>query len=267
MITSADTRGETSLLTPVMEFRSVGKRFGNTTVLSDIDLTLHRGQVLCLLGDNGAGKSTLIKIMSGVHAPTVGEVLVDGQRVDFKSPREAQRFGISAVHQDSDMQPLMSIWQNFFLGHELTVGRGLFRRIDRRAMSRIALEQIDHMGIRRATDANQLVGTMSGGECQALAICRALYFDTRILILDEPTSALGVKEAAIVLRSIEQAKAGGVAIIFITHNANHALRIGDDFVVLIQGKMAARFQRGERSHVELLDLMAGGEEGLHDGES
>lgn len=248
-----------------MELRSIGKRFGNTTVLSDINLALHQGQVLCLLGDNGAGKSTLIKVMSGVHPPTVGHILVDGQEVTFKGPREAQNLGIGAVHQDSDMQPLMSIWQNFFLGHEMSVGRGLFRRIDRKSMSRIALEQIDRMGIRRTTDARQLAGTMSGGESQALAICRALYFDTRVLILDEPTSALGVKEAGLVLRSVEKAKAEGVAIIFITHNANHALRIGDEFIVLIHGKVAAQFRRGERSHLELLDLMAGGEEGAHEG--
>ncbi|MDR2567271.1 MAG: ATP-binding cassette domain-containing protein [Bifidobacteriaceae bacterium] len=251
---------------PVVEFVKVCKTFGLNTVLSDVDFSVAPGQVACLLGDNGAGKSTLIKILSGVHTVTRGELRVDGEAVDFRSPRDAQARGITTVFQEIDTFPLMSIAQNFFIGREPMKGFGPLRWIDHRAAASVARTEIKNIGIRGVADASQLVGTLSGGERQALAIGRALYFGAKVLILDEPTSALGVKEAAVVLRLIRKARDGGVAIIFITHNAHHALTVGDSFTVLKQGKVLDQFRAGERTRLEVITLMAGGEEIDMDGQ-
>jgi len=247
------------MTTPLMQLSHVSRAFGNSLALDDVSLAVAPGEVHCLLGDNGAGKSTLIKIMSGVIPPTRGTITFEGRPVTFSSPREAQRYGIGTVHQDVGLVPLISVARNFFLGNELTLGWGPFRRLDHATARRVALEQIAEMGITRIGDADQLVGTMSGGELQALAIARALYFGARLLILDEPTAALGVKEAAIVIKQINRARDKGVALVFITHNATHAMAVGDSFSVLMQGRVLAHFQKGERSRNEVLDLMAGGE--------
>jgi simple sugar transport system ATP-binding protein len=244
---------------PLVELDNVSKSFGTVTALKDITMAVNPGEVHCLLGDNGAGKSTLIKIMSGVHRPTSGTVLVGGEPVQFTSPRDAQDRGIATVYQDLDTFSLMSVSDVFFLGRELCKGRGPLRRIDRRQTDRVALEHVRRMGIRRVDHATQLVGTLSGGERQALAISRALFFGAGILILDEPTSALGVKEAGVVLDVIQKAAQAGIGVVFITHNAHHALQSGDRFTVLIQGEVADQFERGQRSREEVLNLMAGGE--------
>jgi simple sugar transport system ATP-binding protein len=187
-------------------------------------------------------------------------LLFNGAAVSFRSPRDAQELGIGTVHQDVGSIPLISVARNFFLGNEPTKGWGPFRRLDHAKANKVALDQIRGMGIRRISDAEQLVGTMSGGERQALAIARALYFGAKLLILDEPTAALGVKEAAIVIEQIVRARARGAALVFITHNATHALTVGDRFSVLIQGRVAARFLRGQKTREEVLNLMAGGEQ-------
>jgi len=244
----------------IVRLQDLSMRFDGVLALSHVSLDVYAGQVTCLLGDNGAGKSTLIKILSGVHQPTTGELWVEGVRTRFASPREAQSAGIATVHQDIGTLPLMSVSRNFFLGREITRGRGPFRRLDKKRSNVAAVEQLRSIGITRIHNGNQLVGTMSGGERQALAISRALYFGARVLVLDEPTSALGIKEAAIVLRLVEKAKADGIAVIFITHNAQHAIAVGDKFTVLIHGTVAATFERGERTGEEILNLMAGGEE-------
>jgi simple sugar transport system ATP-binding protein len=244
---------------PILELVSVSKDFTGTTALSDVSLSVRAGEVTCLLGDNGAGKSTLIKIVSGVHQPSSGQIRIDGNPVTLATPRDAHALGIATVHQDDGTFPLMSVSRNFFLGRELTIGWGPLRRLDKRRANQTAIERLHAIGIRRVTSGEQLVGTLSGGERQALAISRALFFGARLLILDEPTSALGVHEAGIVLRLVQQAKAKGTAIVFITHNAHHAITVGDHFTVLIQGSVAAQFARGERSRAEILNLMAGGE--------
>lgn len=245
-------------MSTTIALESVTKRFGATEVLHGVNLSLEGGEVLCLLGDNGAGKSTVIKLLSGVYAPTAGRVLIDGQEVTFGTPRHAQAMGITTVHQDVDTFPLMTVTQNFFLGREITKGRGIMQRVDVQKSDRIALEQARAMGLSGVVDARQLVGTMSGGERQALAIGRAMYFGARVLILDEPTSALGVREADVVLDLIDQARSNGLAVIFITHNAPHAIKIGDRFTVLNRGSVADQFVRGERTHIQILSLMAGG---------
>ena len=245
---------------PLMQLENVSRSFGNNLALNHVSIDVYPGEVHCLLGDNGAGKSTLIKIMSGVLTPTLGAIRFNDEPVTFNSPRDAQHYGIGTVHQDVGTIPLISVARNFFLGSEPTKGWGPLRRLDHKTANRIALEQIHGLGIRRVVDAEQLVGTMSGGERQALAIARALYFGAKLLILDEPTAALGVKESKIVIDLIKKARDDGIALVFITHNATHALAVGDRFTVLIQGKSAASFLRGEKSREEVLNLMAGGEQ-------
>ena len=244
----------------LIRLQNITQRFAGTEALHDVSIELRKGEILCLLGDNGAGKSTLIKIISGLRKPTSGTIEIDGELVQLTDPRDAHRYGIATVHQEVGTIPLMSVGRNFFLGVEPQKNIGPFRFLDRRRANRIALEQIRQFGLTRVRDGEQAVGTLSGGERQALAIARAMYFGARVLILDEPTSALGVKEAATVLTLMVEARKRGLGIVFITHNANHALSVGDRFVVLIHGHVAANFGRGERTPQEVLNLMAGGEE-------
>ena len=245
--------------TPVLELRKVDKSFGPIDVLHEISLKVHEGEVLCLLGDNGAGKSTLIKTLAGVHMPTRGEILMDGEVVQFSRPRDAQERGIATVHQFGGTYPLMTIGRNFFVGVEPTKGWGPFKIFDRQRANAIAVKAVQDFGITRITDGDRLVGGLSGGERQSLAIARAVHFGARVLILDEPTAALGVKQAAHVLRIVNQAKRRGLAVIFITHQVMHAMAVGDHFAVLIRGAIAADFRKGEKTREEITDLMAGGE--------
>jgi simple sugar transport system ATP-binding protein len=244
---------------PVLEARDISKYFGRVIALEGVSLSVRPGEVNCLLGDNGAGKSTLIKTLSGVHPPDSGSLYMDGRPVTLRSPRDALDRGIATVYQDLAVLPLMSISRNFFVGSEPTRGWGPFQRFDVAQAGRIATDQMLEIGI-RIRDPSQLVGTLSGGERQTLAIARAEYFGARVLILDEPTSALGVKEAAIVLRHVIRARTKGLGVIFITHNVQHALPVGDRFTILAHGRLAGEFVRGEVGQDELLRLMGGGEE-------
>lgn len=247
------------MTTPVLELRSVNKSFGPIDVLHDISLKVNAGEVLCLLGDNGAGKSTLIKTLAGVHKPTSGTILMDGNESVFDRPRDAQDLGIATVHQFGGTFPLMSIGRSFFVGVEPTRGWGPFKTYDRQTANEIAVKAVQDFGITRIDDGDRLVGGLSGGERQSLAIARAVHFGARVLILDEPTAALGVKQAAHVLRIVNEAKRRGLAVVFITHQVMHAMAVGDHFAVLIRGAIAADFRKGERSREEITDLMAGGE--------
>jgi simple sugar transport system ATP-binding protein len=248
-----------SSTTPILELKNINKSFGPIEVLNDIALQVRAGEVLCLLGDNGAGKSTLIKIMSGVYVPSSGTVLMDGQPVAFNTPRDASERGIATVHQFGGTFPLMSIGRSFFVGVEPTKGWGPFKIFDRKKANEIAVKSVQDFGITRIDDGDRLVGGLSGGERQSLAIARAVYFGARVLILDEPTAALGVKQASHVLRIVNQAKKRGLAVIFITHQVMHAMAVGDHFAVLIRGTVAADFKKGERTREQITDLMAGGE--------
>ncbi|WP_108887326.1 ATP-binding cassette domain-containing protein [Pseudoprimorskyibacter insulae] len=243
----------------VLELRNVDKSFGPIDVLHKINLSVRAGEVLCLLGDNGAGKSTLIKTMAGVHAPTRGEILMDGKPISFRGPKAAQEAGIACVHQFGGTFPLMSISRSFFAGVEPTIGWGPFKVFDRKKANDIAVHEVRNFGITRIEDGDRLVGGLSGGERQSLAIARAVYFGARVLILDEPTAALGVKQSAHVLRIVNEAKRRGLAVIFITHQVMHALAVGDHFAVLIRGSIAADFKKGDKTREEIADLMAGGE--------
>lgn len=248
-----------TMTSALVTLESVSKRFGNIVALTDVSLDVYPSEILCLLGDNGAGKSTLIRILSGYHAASSGQMLVNGIPTKLSSPRQARQLGIATVHQDVGTIPMMSVGRNFFVGAEPTRRIGPLQWFDVGKANSIAVEQMQEFGITRVSSGDQLVGTLSGGERQVLAIARAMYFGAKLLILDEPTSALGVKEAAKVLIMVKKAKAQGVGIIFITHNARHAELVGDRFVVLAHGEVLARFGRNEKSRDEVLNLMAGGE--------
>jgi simple sugar transport system ATP-binding protein len=243
----------------ILELKNVNKSFGPIDVLHNISLQIRQGEVLCLLGDNGAGKSTLIKVLAGVHKPTSGEILMDGKAVSFDRPSAAQERGIATVHQFGGTFPLMSIGRSFFVGLEPTKGWGPFKIYDRKRANEIAVKAVRDFGITRIDDGDRLVGGLSGGERQSLAIARAVHFGARVLILDEPTAALGVKQAAHVLRIVNEAKRRGLAVVFITHQVMHAMAVGDHFAVLIRGAIAADFRKREKSREEITDLMAGGE--------
>jgi simple sugar transport system ATP-binding protein len=244
---------------PLLEARRVSKRFPGVYALEAVSLRVIGGSVVCLLGDNGAGKSTLIKILSGVEQPDEGELLMQGKPVAFGSPREALALGIGVVFQDLAVMPMLPIVRNFFLGREPTKGRGPWRRIDWRSAEAITREELGRVGI-DVRDPYQLAGTLSGGERQSTAIARAVYFGARLLILDEPTSALGVKEAGRVLRHIRQAKIDGHGVVFITHNVDHAWLVGDWFTVLNRGHEEGTFRRDEVTREQLQTMMAGGDE-------
>jgi simple sugar transport system ATP-binding protein len=246
-------------MTAALELRNVSKQFGSVIAITDATIEVAAGNVTCVLGDNGAGKSTLIKILSGVHKPTSGEFLMDGQPVDFSSPREAIGKGIATVYQDLATIPLMSVWRNFFLGNEITIGWGPFGMLNVKKMKALSKQQLLEMGI-DLRDTEQPIGTLSGGERQAVAIARAVYFGAKVLILDEPTSALGVRQSGIVLKYVLAAKEKGVAVVFITHNPHHAFLVGDRFYLLNRGKMTNDFLRKNVKLDELTVAMAGGAE-------
>jgi simple sugar transport system ATP-binding protein len=244
---------------PIIELKGIDKIFGKVVALQDISFKLFPGEVHCLLGDNGAGKSTLIKILSGVHPPTRGEFRFLHDPVKLESPRQALDLGIATVFQDLAMLPLMSITRNFFLGREPKKRLGPVEVFDSRRAEQTTTEELRKIGI-NLRDPDQAVGTLSGGERQAVAIARAVYFGAKVLILDEPTSALGVKEAAVVLKYIVQAKTKDIGVIFITHNVHHAWAVGDTFTVLNRGRSYGTFRKAEIDRERLLQMMAGGEE-------
>src|SRR5438309_1262566 len=243
----------------LLEAEHISKYYGNVVALNDVSAHVNAGEVACILGDNGAGKSSFIKILSGVHQADEGRLLVDGEEVSFSSPRDARAHGIATVYQDLAMVPLMSIWRNFFLGAEPRKGIGPLGWIDAAKAKGTVRKELREMGI-DIRDPDQPVGTLSGGERQSVAISRAVYFGARVLILDEPTSALGVKQAGVVLKYVLQARDRGVAVIFITHNPHHAYPVGDRFVILNRGRSIGTYAKGELDRQELVRQMAGGSE-------
>jgi simple sugar transport system ATP-binding protein len=247
------------MMAHLLEADHISKYYGNIVALKDISAHVNAGEVTCILGDNGAGKSSFIKILSGSHQPDAGRLLVDGDAIQFASPRDARAMGIATVYQDLAMVPLMSIWRNFFLGAEPLKGAGPLKWFDAAKAKAIVRRELREMGI-DIRDPDQPVGTLSGGERQSVAIARAVYFGARVLILDEPTSALGVKQAGVVLKYILQARERGVAVIFITHNPHHAYPVGDRFVILNRGQSLGTFEKARIDRQELVRLMAGGSE-------
>ncbi|MGH9133506.1 MAG: ATP-binding cassette domain-containing protein [Ilumatobacteraceae bacterium] len=243
----------------LLELDNITKYYGNIIALRDVTTYVNAGEVTCVLGDNGAGKSTLIKILSGVHRQSEGSIRMNGEEVSFGSPRDALANGIATVYQDLAMVPLMSVWRNFFLGAEPTRNFGPLKWIDQSRAKSIAKSELARMGI-DIRDTEQPVGTLSGGERQSVAIARAGYFGAKVLILDEPTSALGVKQSGVVLRRIVEARNHGLAVIFITHNPSHAYPVGNRFLILNRGISMGNFSKQDISLDELTQMMAGGAE-------
>ena len=244
----------------ILALENVSKRFGSVLALQNITMRLKEGEVHCLLGDNGAGKSTLIKTLAGVHKPTDGQYLVDGRPVVFNSPSEALDMGVATVYQDLALVPLLSVARNFFMGREpMKKLLGLLPVMDIDYAAETARAKLAEMGI-MVRDPHQAIGTMSGGEKQCLAIARAIHFGARVLILDEPTAALGVKQSFNVLKLIYKARERGISVIFITHNVHHAYPVGDSFTLLNRGKSLGTFTKDTVSKDALLDMMAGGAE-------
>ncbi|MGK5067676.1 ATP-binding cassette domain-containing protein [Janthinobacterium sp. RT4P48] len=244
----------------ILALENVSKRFGSVLALQNITMRLKEGEVHCLLGDNGAGKSTLIKTLAGVHKPTDGQYLVDGRPVVFNSPSEALDMGVATVYQDLALVPLLSVARNFFMGREpMKKLLGLVPVMDIDYAAETARAKLAEMGI-MVRDPHQAIGTMSGGEKQCLAIARAIHFGARVLILDEPTAALGVKQSFNVLKLIYKARERGISVIFITHNVHHAYPVGDSFTLLNRGKSLGTFTKETVSKDALLDMMAGGAE-------
>ncbi|WP_413206397.1 ATP-binding cassette domain-containing protein [Rhodospirillum sp. A1_3_36] len=244
---------------PIIELDGIEKHFGNVIALAGVSFDVRPGECHCLLGDNGAGKSTFIKVMSGVHKPSHGTMRFEGKPVTFDTPRDAMEAGVATVFQDLAMIPLMSVTRNFFMGREPTKGKGPFKRFDVAKANAVAVQKMREMGI-SLRGPDQAVGTLSGGERQTVAIARAVYFGAKILILDEPTSALGVRQTSNVLATIDKVRKQGVGVVFISHNVRHAMAVGDRFTVLCRGKTLGTASRGEISADELQEMMAGGQE-------
>ena len=244
---------------PVIELVDIEKHFGAVIALAGVSFSVYPGECHCLLGDNGAGKSTFIKTMSGVHQPTKGQINMGGKKMHFGSPRKAMESGIATVYQDLAMIPLMSVTRNFWMGREPRKGIWPFTSFDFDRANSTTMAEMSKMGI-NLREPNQSVGTLSGGERQTVAIARAVYFGAKVLILDEPTSALGVRQTSNVLATVDKVRKSGIGVVFITHNVRHAMAVGDRFTVLNRGKTLGTAKRGDITPEELQDMMAGGQE-------
>lgn len=244
---------------PLIEMKNIEKHFGPVIALGGVSIDVHAGEVHCLLGDNGAGKSTFIKTMSGVHKPSAGTILFEGEEMSFNSPRDSMEAGIATVYQDLAMIPLMSVTRNFWMGNEPIKKFGPIQMMDFARANAVTMEEMKKMGI-NLREPGQAVGTLSGGERQTVAIARAVYFGAKLLILDEPTSALGVRQTANVLANVDKVRKQGIGVVFITHNVRHAMAVGDRFTVLNRGKTLGTAARGDITPEELQDMMAGGQE-------
>lgn len=242
--------------TPILEVRGITKRFGGVTALCEVSFQLFPGEVLALAGDNGAGKSTLIKCISGVHPPDEGQVVFEGREVRFHNPREAREAGIETIYQDLALADNLDVGANVFLGREpmkRVLGVPVLDRAKMRAEARTVLETLDIQ-----TTLDRPVSALSGGQRQAVAIGRAIYWKARLLIMDEPTAALGVPEQRKVVELIRRLKQQGVAVIFISHNLNDIFAVADRILVLLRGQKAGERRASETHGDEIVKLMVGG---------
>jgi len=245
---------------PYLEAVGVSKYYETVAALRDVTIRVHPGEVVCLLGDNGAGKSTLIQILSGVVQPDTGTVRIGGRDVRLASPNDAMAQGIATVFQDLAVVPMMSVYRNFFLGREPSIGWGPFRRFDQAGARQIAEKELADLGV-NIDDVGRPIGTLSGGQRQSVAVARAVHFGAKVLILDELTSALGVKQAELVLENVRRARDRGIGVVLITHNVHHAYPIGDTFVVLFLGRQLRSLKKAELTELQLMNLMTGREDG------
>ena len=244
---------------PLLELREVSMWFGGVQAVDNLSLELKSGEILGLIGDNGAGKSTVLKLITGVLRPTRGEMLLDGEKVDFRSPTDARSLGIETVYQDLALVDRISLWRNFFLGKELCHSGPIAGRLgllQSRRMKEICAQHLTDIGLRRIRSANQMASVLSGGERQSLAITRAVFFGAKVLLLDEPTAALSVKETRKVFDAIGAAREEGLGVIYVDHNMAHVYPLADRIAVVEHGRVAATFARGEASVEELIQVLA-----------
>jgi D-xylose transport system ATP-binding protein len=244
--------------TALLSVRNARKRFGAVTALAGVNLDLHRGEILALLGDNGAGKTTLIKALSGVHQLDAGEIAIDGERVDFRTPHDARGAGIDTVYQDLALFGNLTPAANFFIGRELRRPRwlgplGLLRE---KEMTERWREQLDRLQV-RIKDLDKPLGLMSGGQRQAVAVARAVTFARRVVILDEPTAALGLRESAEVLQLVRRLPEQGISVILVSHNLDHVMQVADRAVVLRQGRQVGEAIPTAEHHQYLVGLIVG----------
>jgi ABC-type sugar transport system ATPase subunit len=245
---------------PLLEARGIQKRFGRVVALRDGNFRVYPGQVSALLGDNGAGKSTLIKILSGAFSPDGGRILIDGGPVQLTSPAEARSLGIETVYQDLALAATLDIAGNMFLGRELYKPPPLswLRVLDRRTMQREARGALDKLRV-HVPSVTQAVNTLSGGQRQAVAVARAVFWGKRVVIMDEPTAALGVRESAMVLKLITQIRDQGIAVIMISHNLPEVFEVADRLTVLRLGRTIAELSRAETTMNDIVAMMTGAE--------
>jgi simple sugar transport system ATP-binding protein len=243
----------------VVRMENISKRFGTIMALEGVDFTVDQRQVMALLGDNGAGKSTLIKILTGIYTPTGGQIYFEGQPVRINTPHEARELGIETVYQDLALVNLMSITRNFFLGRELVQKFGPINWLRRKEMNHLTRQSLAEIGIAIRSPVEK-VGSLSGGERQSIAIGRALHFGAKLLILDEPTSALSVAETRKVLNYITSARERGLAVIFITHNVHHVYQVADAYTIIRHGRKVGTYTKGDLTENDIADLITGDRE-------
>jgi simple sugar transport system ATP-binding protein len=245
--------------TPLVELRNIQKFYGRVHALRDVNMTVRKGEIVGLLGDNGAGKSTLIKVLSGAVPYSSGEILIKGRKVDLRSTNDAIKNGIETIYQDSALVPQLSIARNLFLGREPRKGPGLIDWMDQDRMNGVASELLKRVGISKKIPPTTPIGSLSGGERQAVAIARAMHFESDLIILDEPTNNLGVAETQGVLRFVREARDTGHSCIFIAHNIHHVFQVVDRMVVMRRGKVVADNLRPDTSSILDVERIITGE--------
>ncbi|MBL7479443.1 ATP-binding cassette domain-containing protein [Legionella bononiensis] len=236
----------------LLKLDHIGKKYGSNQILNKVSFELYPGQIIALIGDNGAGKSTLVKIITGYTQPDAGSIYWNGQRIrfnQFNAPRQARSLGIQAVYQHLALVDELSLWRNFFLGNELVKHYGPFRRLDIKRMQQLTQESLEDFKLLRQLNPCTPVKTLSGGERQILAICRAKHFNAKLLILDEPTSALSPQQAYEVIENIKRIAATGMAIIFITHRMEHVAETADRIVQLAHGSLVINEHNHQRIYL------------------
>jgi len=241
----------------VLEARGISKRFGRVQAITDITLQLERGEILALVGDNGAGKSTLIKVIAGALKKDSGEILLDSRKVELENPMHAKHLGIEVVYQDLSLINYLNVYQNLFLGRELQKRFGFFKILDQRRMEQQAVEKLQTLGV-KVKSCREWVSRLSGGQRQSVAVAKAASFGKKIVILDEPTAALGVEEAHHVLRIVRELKNKGASIIIITHNMEHAFSVADRFLVIRLGGVVGVRRKSETNIDEIVKMITGG---------
>lgn len=245
---------------PILQAKGLGKRFGRVTALDHADFELYPGEILAVIGDNGAGKSTLIKALTGAIMPDHGEILMDGKAIHFRSPMDARRAGIETVYQNLALSPALSIVDNLFLGREIRTRGPLgkwFRKLDKASMQRIAREKLSELGLLTIQNINQPVETLSGGQRQGVAVARAAAFGSKVVIMDEPTAALGVKESRRVLELILDVKRRGLPIVLISHNMPHVFEVADRIHIHRLGRRLTVIDPKKYTMSEAVALMTG----------